>query len=196
VAKTGAGAKGSDVPKPEDVELRSGLGLDYGKLRDLLAAGEWEEADAETRAKLCEMAGPDAVDREWVYFSEVRAIPVEDLQTVDRLWLAHSGGKFGFSVQRKIWVRAKRQWAPLFAKIDWTQGGNNAYRKFPMEFLWDLEAPKGHLPLTNCLRGTQLFAEVLEHPAFAGEPKAKKKGAGTSASAKAKANMDKVSFNL
>ncbi len=40
------------------------------------------------------------------------------------------------------------------------------YRKWPAEFNYTAEAPKGHLPLTNALRGTQLFQAVLEHPAF------------------------------
>lgn len=39
-------------------------------------------------------------------------------------------------------------------------------RKWPAEFDYSLNAPKGHLPLTNCLRGTQLFKAILEHPAF------------------------------
>ena len=41
-----------------------------------------------------------------------------------------------------------------------------ACRKWPQEFKYNLDAPKGHLPLTNCLRGTQLFKAILEHPAF------------------------------
>ena len=45
-------------------------------------------------------------------------------------------------------------------------GERNNYRKWPGEFVYDLTAPKGHLPLTNCLRGTQLFQAILEHPAF------------------------------
>ena len=39
-------------------------------------------------------------------------------------------------------------------------------RKWPQEFQYTVDAPKGHLPLTNCLRGTQLFKAILEHPAF------------------------------
>ncbi len=54
----------------------------------------------------------------------------------------------------------------FFQEIDWVQGENNAYRKWPLEFQYALDAKKGHLPLTNCLRGTQLFQAVLEHPAF------------------------------
>ena len=46
-------------------------GLDYTKLRDLLAEGKFQDADDETRAVLIKLAGPGAVDRKWVYFSEV-----------------------------------------------------------------------------------------------------------------------------
>jgi hypothetical protein len=49
--------------------------LDYTKLRDLLAEGKFQDADDETRALLIKLAGPGAVDRKWVYFSEVR-IPI------------------------------------------------------------------------------------------------------------------------
>jgi hypothetical protein len=40
-------------------------------------------------------------------------------------------------------------------------------RKWPTEFNYSLEAPKGHLPLTNALRGTRLFEAVMEHEAYA-----------------------------
>lgn len=46
------------------------------------------------------------------------------------------------------------------------QGENNVYRKWPAEFNYSYEAPKGHMPLTNALRGTQLFQAIMEHPAF------------------------------
>ena len=44
---------------------------DYTILRDLLKAGKFEKADDETRALLIRLAGPDAVARNWVYFTEV-----------------------------------------------------------------------------------------------------------------------------
>ena len=142
-------------------------GVDYTALRDLLKAGEWEEADNEHRRLMCVLAGEDAEDRGWVYFTEARAFPVKDLLTIDALWTFYSDGKFGFSVQRKIWVGQKRQWTKFFKQIDWVQGENNAYRKWPEEFIWKKEAARGHMPLTNALRGTQLLEALLEHPAFA-----------------------------
>ena len=132
-------------------------GADYTLLRDKLAAGEWELADNETRRLLCEVAGEDAAAREWVYFTEVKFIPKKDLQTMDKLWRAYSDSRYGFSVQRNLWIASKQQWGALFKRIAWVAGENNAYKKWPGEFTWAADAPKGHLPLTNCLRGTQLF---------------------------------------
>jgi hypothetical protein len=117
---------------------------------------------------MCQLAGEEAEAREWVYFTEVKDIAAKDLTTIDALWKAHSGGRFGFSVQRTLYLSEKRKWGAFFKRIGWTMGENGAYRKFPTEFLWAPDAPKGHLPLTNCLRGTQLFAAILEHPAFGG----------------------------
>ena len=157
----------------------SQAGVDYTALRDLLKAGEWEEADNEHRRLMCVLAGEDAEDRGWVYFTEARQFPVKDLLTIDALWTFYSDGKFGFSVQRKIWVGQKRQWTKFFKQIDWVQGENNAYRKWPEEFIWKKEAARGHMPLTNALRGTQLLEALLEHPAFA---PAKPKDAATQVS--------------
>lgn len=78
--------------------------MDYTKLRDLLASEDFQAADDETRAMLIKLAGNDAIKRQWVYFSEVQFISKVDLQTMDALWVAASGGKFGYSVQRKLWL--------------------------------------------------------------------------------------------
>jgi len=159
----------------EDIPLNSELGLDYSALRGYLAEGDVRKADDETRALLIKMAGPGSVQRGWVYFTEVPMIPAADLQTVDALWKAASNGKFGYSVQKEMWVQAARRWPKFFKAIDWVVGENNMYRKWPAEFNYSYEAVKGHMPLTNALRGTQLFQAIMEHPAFA-------KGASTGSS--------------
>lgn len=103
---------------------------------------------------------------------QVGEIPVEDMQTIDELWKAASKGKFGFSVQRQIWRACNEQWSKFFLAIDWLKGENLNYRAWPAEFTYDVdEATKGHLPLTNALRGTQLFQAILQHPAFESKDK-------------------------
>jgi len=85
---------------------------------------------------------------------------------VDLLWRSASKGKFGYSVQRELFIQTARRWPKFFRQIDWTTGENNIYRKWPAEFIYSMDAVKGHLPLTNALRGTQLFQALLQHPAF------------------------------
>ena len=59
---------------------------------------------------------------------QVKFIPEVDLQTMDSLWKAASGNKFGYSVQRELWLQNKRRWDLFFKQIDWVQGENNNYR--------------------------------------------------------------------
>ncbi|KAK9812587.1 hypothetical protein WJX73_010690 [Symbiochloris irregularis] len=151
------------------VELKSAAQQDYSVLKEHLSKGAFQKADDETRAKLIQLAGKEASKRNWVYFSEVQFIPSEDLQTIDQLWKAGSGGVFGFSVQRELWMQNRKYWTRFFKAISWVTGERNNYRKWPGEFMYTREAPKGHLPLTNCLRGTQLFEAILQHPAFVKE---------------------------
>lgn len=144
--------------------LHSDRGIDYEPLQTLLAQQQFQAADQLTLEKLCELAGPAAVQRKWLYFSEVDSFPVADLQTLDQLWLTHSQGKFGFSVQRKIWLSLGKNWEELWPKIGWKSGNN--WTRYPQEFTWDLTAPKGHLPLSNQLRGVRVIYSLLAHPAW------------------------------
>lgn len=148
------------------MELISEAGRDYEPLREALRAQDFEKADDITREELIQLAGAGAVKRNWVYFTEVKSIGEGDLTTIDNLWRAASNKKFGFSTQREVWMQQSKYWTRFYKKIDWTQGVNSIYRKWPMEFTYTLEAPKGHLPLTNALRGTQLLEAIMEHPAF------------------------------
>eukprot|EP00238_Polyblepharides_amylifera_P004555 CAMPEP_0196580254 /NCGR_PEP_ID=MMETSP1081-20130531/28074_1 /TAXON_ID=36882 /ORGANISM="Pyramimonas amylifera, Strain CCMP720" /LENGTH=178 /DNA_ID=CAMNT_0041900081 /DNA_START=324 /DNA_END=860 /DNA_ORIENTATION=+ len=150
------------------VELASEVGFDYGPLESALKAGEFREADDITRAALITLAGENAEARDFVYFTEVSNISVTDLTTIDNLWTTHSEGKFGFSVQKKIWKSCKEKWGLFFKKLDWTTGDNNSYRSWANnQFIYSMEAKDGHLPLTSCLRGTQLLRALLENEAFA-----------------------------
>lgn len=144
--------------------LQSDQGIDYASLQQLLAKQEFEAADRLTLQKLCELAGATAVQRKWIYFSEVKSFPTADLQTIDRLWRIHSEGKFGFSVQREIWLSLGKNWDRFWEAIGWKAG--NAWTRYPVEFTWSLSAPKGHLPLSNQLRGVRVIAAMLTHPAW------------------------------
>jgi len=148
-----------------DVALDSELNIDYTILRDLLSQGDFKAADAETRKLLIKLGGEAAEKRGWIYFAEVRKIPEVDMTTIDNLWQAFSKGRFGFSAQRKIWRQCREQFDKFAEKVSWFTG-KWENRNWPDEFLYNVEAPVGHLPLTNCIRGAQVLQELLSHPAL------------------------------
>ncbi|PSB11120.1 hypothetical protein C7B62_06735 [Pleurocapsa sp. CCALA 161] len=146
------------------VPLTSTSGIDYQPLQKLLAQQDFQGADMLTLQKMCELAGAAATERKWIYFTEVINLPSADLITLDRLWLMSSVGKFGFSVQRRIWLSVGKDFTKLWTKINWKSG--NAWTRYPQGFTWDLSAPAGHLPLSNQLRGVRVIDAIFTHPAW------------------------------
>lgn len=146
------------------IPLKSDCNIDYSELQKLLANQDFQAADRLTLQKMCELAGEEALKRNWLYFTEVENFPIADLQTIDKLWLIHSEGKFGFSVQRQMWLGLRKNWENLWVKIGWKNGNN--WTRYPNEFIWSLDAPKGHLPLSNQLRGVRVISSLFSHPAW------------------------------
>ena len=79
--------------------VTSAVGLDYAPLQRALVDQCFEEADRLTSEYLRQLAGEAAVKRGYVYYSEVPPIASVDLESLDRLWVVYSQGRFGFSVQ-------------------------------------------------------------------------------------------------
>ena len=146
------------------VSLKSEKNINYSDLQKLLIKQDYQAADSLTREKLCELAGQTAIRRKWVYFTEVEKFPATDLEVIDRLWHIYSEGKFGYSIQRKIWLSLGKDFNKLWTKIAWKKG--NKWTKYPQEFTWNLTAPLGHLPLSNQLRGVRVISALFSHPVW------------------------------
>ena len=161
---------GPDTSVEIPTYLPSTMGVDYVPLATMLAIGDFEGADAFTRDALIKIAGPGAVKRKFVYWTEVKSIPTVDLCTIERLWLQFSEGNFGYSVQKRAWDVENGNFDKYIRRIGWTtiDNGNERNLKWfgKSEFIYDLKAPKGHLPLTSALRGTQLMKELMKHPVW------------------------------
>mgnify|MGYP001401973603 CR=1 FL=1 len=145
----------------------SSVGIDYSPLQRYLLKESFEDADRFTSSKLRELAGEKAVKRGYVYFSEVESIPCIDLYTLDKLWIVYSRGKFGFTVQAKILDSLGGRYDKLWPRIGWKNDG--IWTRYPKAFNWSIEAPNGHMPLVNQLRGVRLMDALLNHQAFIGK---------------------------
>lgn len=145
--------------------VSSGQGIDYAPMQRALAQQDFEEADRITSEILRQLAGPAAVKRGYVYYSEVADFAAVDLESLDRLWVVYSQGRFGFSVQLRLLRSLAGRWDQLWPRLGWKQGG--IWTRYPGSFTWSQDAPEGHMPLVNQLRGVRLMDALLHHPDLA-----------------------------
>ena len=143
----------------------SKVGIEYNNLQLNLLEQNYEEADRLTSCYLRKLAGKVAEKRGYVFYSEVRNMPDIDLVSIDRLWNIYSLGKFGFSNQARLLKSVGKRYELLWPKIGWKING--IWTRYPSSFSWSLEAPDGHMPLVNQLRGVRLMDSILRHPGIA-----------------------------
>lgn len=175
MAESGVPPVKSEPAEVEDevipTNLPSDVGMDYVPLATMLASGQLAEADQFTRDALIVLAGSKEAGRDFVYWTEVKDIPITDIATIERLWNKFSKGKFGYTVQKKKLKQSKGDFEVFCRKIGWTTQDGDVERKKrwfgASEFTYDVKkAPEGHLPLTSALRGTSLIQQLLQHPAW------------------------------
>ncbi len=123
--------------------------LDCSKLEGFLKEHKWAEADWETYLLMNQALNKQKPG--YIEARELKHFPCNVLLEINQLWMKYSGGKFGFSIQREIWLNcseddgfeARRQ---TFAKqVGWV-GDNNRFLNWK-KLTFDITAPKGHLPV-------------------------------------------------
>jgi predicted NACHT family NTPase len=97
----------------------------YQQLKTFLKNGQWQEADQEIYRLMLQIVGKEA--DQWLNVEDIQNFPCEDLRVIDKLWVDYSNGKFGFSVQKKVWMAC----GGVPGKYDW-----DVYVKFADEVGW------------------------------------------------------------
>ncbi|MGB3519036.1 MAG: GUN4 domain-containing protein [Elainellaceae cyanobacterium] len=97
------------------IPLESEKGMDYIRLRDLLKAGKWNEALLET-FDLLEHLRADKTDWCWFSSEDISQFSCIDLRTIDNLWVSYSDGRFGFSIQTRIFLECGGNFKYPFCK--------------------------------------------------------------------------------
>lgn len=126
-------------------DLLSEKGVDYTRLRDLLKAGQWKEADQETLAVMLKATGRE--QEGWLDRESINNFPCADLRTIDQLWVKYSDGHFGFSVQKRIWESVAKDYEKFGDRIGWRKGMffNKEWLNYS-ELTFTKNSPQGHLP--------------------------------------------------
>ncbi|MEB3148148.1 MAG: GUN4 domain-containing protein, partial [Sphaerospermopsis sp.] len=122
----------------------------FQKLEALLKAGKWKDADLETWNLMLKLTKREREG--WLRIEDVKNFPRQELRKMDQLWVKYSNGKFGFSVQKQIWLELGGK---LDGKPDWETftklGDRVGWRKNGFWLSYDsytfsTNALHGHLP--------------------------------------------------
>ncbi|MBD2013820.1 GUN4 domain-containing protein [Microcoleus sp. FACHB-53] len=165
-----------------DEKEKSEVGENYNRLRDLLVAGKWKLADQDTGDKMQKIVGVRIKEvlelpiyaysrnrRKQVQTSlrarvqtylepeDIKKFPCKDLRTINQLWVRYSNGRFGFSVQKQIWIEEggkpgidhEESYLKFCQRVGWR--GN-------LGMTFTANAPIGHLPVG----GVRYDAERIE----------------------------------
>ncbi len=123
-------------------------GEKFRRLEQLLAARQWREADRETNQLMLHLAGRQ--HKGYLRSEDINKFPTAELCTINNLWLAYSQGRFGFSVQHRLWQNlggTKTAQQQLFCDFGEALGWRENHRWKPYgELDFSLNAPPGHLP--------------------------------------------------
>jgi hypothetical protein len=132
---------------------------DFTKLDYLLSQQAWKQAEEETLAMMFKIMNKS---RKHEYLSEEDFLnfPRIELEIIDRLWRKYSDEKFGFSVQKKIWIDCGGEVVYYQGMV--YQYDQNGLRRFGEKLGWRreidkenwsfdltnnlIEAPQGHRP--------------------------------------------------
>jgi hypothetical protein len=125
----------------------------YAKLEELLQKQQWKEADQETYRLMITAVGKE--EGQWFEEEELLNFPCDALRAIDGLWVKYSQGRFGFSVQKQIYVEcggkldgeepSQKVWEVFGDRVGWKQNGNwMNYTEISKQI--SLSSPKGIFP--------------------------------------------------
>ncbi len=125
-------------------------------IENKLTKKEWKAADYETAKLMLKVAGRKE-EEPYLSIQDIKNFPCTDLRTIDQLWVKYSDGKFGFSVQKKIYqsLGGKKEhnrevWEKFGEKVGWRKG--DEWLNYD-ELTWTRDTDThytGHLPLGRC----------------------------------------------
>jgi len=134
--------------REEEVKLITDQ-ADFTQLDQFLSEGKWQEADEETARVMLTIMGR----KEEGYLDEddYRNFPSTELKIIDQLWLKCSNGKFGFSVQKQIWLDCggtvgeydSNIYRKFADKVGWRKGGS--WLNYS-QLNFTIDAPQAHIP--------------------------------------------------
>ncbi|MBW4459682.1 MAG: TIR domain-containing protein [Nodosilinea sp. WJT8-NPBG4] len=151
------GVTGNRLTHEEVLSLESEFGLilpnqpetqnssDLDKLESLLSAQKWQEADEQTKKIVLQDNQGNLLTA-----PKIRGLVLELLDSIDRLWIGYSDGKFGLRIQQQLWQKVlepkKRSRFNPFAMVEPPPTESQAWSQFVSLVGWYSDDKKQYVP--------------------------------------------------
>ncbi len=141
--------------KLEDVVMMSRDFHLFSKLRDLLAAKKFKEADLETTKIILKYLKKNNLDQ--LSIEDLENYPLDIVGILNRLWKKYSDNHFGFTIQLDKYRELEKKETSVLKHEDnvitnfvfelgWAENQQNPMMKNDNSLDFSLSAPKGALP--------------------------------------------------
>ncbi|TAG97167.1 MAG: hypothetical protein EAZ19_06990, partial [Oscillatoriales cyanobacterium] len=132
----------ADAEVIREIVLDALLQEECVRLKKLLEAGRWREANDLTRTIVLKAA--KAEKEGWLSDEQIQNFPCPVLQIIDNLWLQYSDRRFGFSVQKRIFNECEKNPQVFGDRVGWCI--QNTWISASQVIHTPANAPDGHLP--------------------------------------------------
>lgn len=112
-------------PQDKEVEISLTQHL-YTQLKYFLKAKNWEASDRETEKLMLNIAKRE--EEKYLDLEQINNFSCPDLQRINEIWVSYSNNRFGYSVQKEIWISTGNR---LGIKLgEWTDKDTENYFEF------------------------------------------------------------------
>lgn len=104
----------------------------YAQLENYLKVKNWQQADYQTYLLMLNIAKREK--EEYLDYDQINTFSCPALQRIDKLWVSNSDNRFGFRVQKEIWLETHNR---LGIKLDqWNDQDRKNYLQFARAVRW------------------------------------------------------------
>ncbi|MDF5720200.1 MAG: GUN4 domain-containing protein [Rhizonema sp. PD37] len=135
----------------------------YAELDNLLENHQWETADRLTSTLMLYVAKKE--EQGYLDYGNINSFSCPELRKIDQLWVANSNKRFGFSVQKEIWMKTGNRLG--IKPAQWNDKDSKNYLQFARAVGWYDDKVRDNA--TGNSRGAfvsyeQLYEGIKKHP--------------------------------
>ena len=139
-----------DLTKFEELEKQA-IDLLFQNLEKDLQNKQWQAADLETSRLMIQIG--DKHEKGYLNEDDINNFPCKELRMINDLWVKNSDGKFGFTVQKQIWLECggkigkydREIYIKFAEKVRWYFRGSG-WVSNSIKYIQNEHTPFGHLP--------------------------------------------------